>query len=184
MQEAKMAASSRKKTSAPAAKPPSHSNTGAAYQQYQSAVQFVQQSKYEKALAAFEKLLPVAPPELAERCRMYIVTCRRQSERATLAFDSPAERFDYAVSQLNQGLFEEARDQLHALLADHPKADYGYYGLAVLGSMTGMPQDCLENLARAIELNPKNRLQARTDNDFQNMLDDPRFTELLYPEVP
>jgi hypothetical protein len=40
------------------------------------------------------------------------------------------------------------------------------------------------NLARAIELNPKNRLQARADNDFLSMQDDPRFTELLYPEVP
>ena len=40
------------------------------------------------------------------------------------------------------------------------------------------------NLARAIELNPRNRLQARADNDFQSMVDDPRFTELLYPEVP
>jgi hypothetical protein len=38
-------------------------------------------------------------------------------------------------------------------------------------------------LSRAIELNPKNRVQARVDNDFQNMVDDPRFTELLYPEV-
>ena len=50
--------------------------------------------------------------------------------------------------------------------------------------MTGRTQDCLRNLGQAIELNPKNRLQARVDNDFQNMADDPRFTELLYPEVP
>jgi hypothetical protein len=45
-------------------------------------------------------------------------------------------------------------------------------------------QGCLDNLTKAIELNPKNRLQARSDNDFQNMVDDPRFTELLYPEIP
>lgn len=176
-----MAASSRKKSSA-AAK--STSSAGAAFQQYQVAVQLVQQSKYDKALAAFEKVLAAAPIELAERCRMYIATCQRQMRHSSLAFDSPAERFDYAVSQLNQGLFEEAREHLAALVADHPQVDYGYYGLAVLGSMTGAPQDCLDNLARAIELNPRNRLQARSDNDFQNMLDDPRFTELLYPEVP
>ncbi len=54
----------------------------------------------------------------------------------------------------------------------------------MLEAITGRVQDCLNNLARAIELNPKNRLQARVDNDFQNMVDDPRFTELLYPEVP
>jgi hypothetical protein len=56
--------------------------------------------------------------------------------------------------------------------------------MAVLDAITGQPQDCLQNLARAIELNPRNRLQARVDNDFQNIVDDPRFTELLYPEVP
>jgi hypothetical protein len=38
-------------------------------------------------------------------------------------------------------------------------------------------------LARAIALNPQNRIQARLDSDFQEMTDDPRFTELLYPEI-
>ena len=54
----------------------------------------------------------------------------------------------------------------------------------MLDSITGRAQNCLDNLAKAIELNPKNRLQARSDNDFQGMVDDPRFTELLYPEIP
>ena len=76
------------------------------------------------------------------------------------------------------------RDQLKGILADHPTADFAYYGLAVLTPSPGRTQDCLDNLAKAIEMNPKNRLQARSDNDFQSMVDDPRFTELLYPEVP
>src|SRR5437899_1057612 len=35
---------------------------------------------------------------------------------------------------------------------------------------------------KAIKLNPSNRYHARNESDFQNMSDDPRFTELLYPE--
>jgi tetratricopeptide (TPR) repeat protein len=85
---------------------------------------------------------------------------------------------------LNTGYYEEARAQFNSILATYPDTDYAYYGLALLDSITGRTQDCLLNLARAIELNPKNRLQARADNDFQSMVDDPRFTELLYPEVP
>ena len=54
-----------------------HGN-GPVFQHYQAAVQLVQQGKYEKALAAFEKLLPAAPLEIVERCRMYISTCQRQ----------------------------------------------------------------------------------------------------------
>jgi len=187
MQEARPAAPSRKKSSPPlSAKSGAHSNTGTgpAFQHYQSAVQLLQQGKCEKALAAFEKMLPAAPVEIRERCQMYISTCQRQLERPQLSFLTPEEQYDYAVSQLNTGYFEEAREQFDAILAEHPKADYAYYGLALLDAIAGRAQDCLQNLAQAIELNPRNRLQARVDNDFQTMADDPRFTELLYPEVP
>lgn len=185
-QEVRSAAAGRKKTPSLAAKPGSHSSTatGPVFQHYQAAVQLVQQGKYEKAMAAFEKLLPSAPFEIVERCRMYIQTCQRQMNHDGLAFLTPEERYDYAVSQLNAGDFEEAAEQLRSILADYPEADYAHYGLAVLDSITGRAQNCLDNLARAIELNPRNRLQARSDNDFQSMFDDPRFTELLYPEVP
>jgi tetratricopeptide (TPR) repeat protein len=115
---------------------------------------------------------------------MYIQTCQRQLEKPSLVFATPEEHYDYAVSQLNTGYYEEARDQFSNILAAHPDADYAFYGLALLDSITGRTQDCLANLARAIELNPRNRLQARADNDFQSMVDDPRFTELLYPEIP
>ena len=122
MQEARSAAPSRKKTPPPPAKPGGHSTTGTgpAFQQYQAAVQLLQQGKYEKALAAFEKLLPDAPPEIKERCQMYISTCQRQLEQARLTFLTPEEHYDYAVSQLNTGYYEEAREQFNSILAGHP----------------------------------------------------------------
>jgi hypothetical protein len=49
--------------------------------------------------------------------------------------------------------------------------------------MTGQVDGCLGHLQQAIEINPRNRIQARADSDFQDMADDPRFTELLYPEM-
>lgn len=185
-QEARTATQSRKKTSSPAGKPAGRARSGAdpAFQHYQSAVQLLQQGKYEKALGILEKLLPDAPMEIQDRCRVYISTCRRQMEKANLSFPTPEEHYDYAISLLNTGYYEEAREQFNNILVGHPGADYSFYGLAVLESITGHTQDCLDNLAKAIELNSKNRLQARADNDFQNMVDDPRFTELLYPEIP
>ena len=176
----------RKKELSTSGKPSGHpaAGVGPVFQHYQAAVQLLQQGKYDKALAAFEKLLPTAPPELQERCKMYISTCRRQLEKHNLAFLTPEEHYDYAISQLNTGYYEEAREQFGAILATYPEADYALYGLAILDAITGRTQDCLKSLALAIELNPRNRLQARADNDFQSMADDPRFTELLYPEVP
>ncbi|MGH9606899.1 MAG: TPR end-of-group domain-containing protein [Terracidiphilus sp.] len=185
-QEARSAATGRKKTLPAAVKADGRAAlaAGPGFQHYQAAVQLLQQGKYERALEAFRKLLPTAPAEVVERCRMYISTCERQLEKPNLAFLTPEEHYDYAVSQLNTGYFEEAREQFQAIVAAHPGADYAFYGLALLGAITGQTQECLANLARSIELNPKNRLQARVDNDFQNMVDDPRFTELLYPEIP
>jgi tetratricopeptide (TPR) repeat protein len=185
-QEARSAAPSRPKAPPAAVKPDSHSTTGApaSFQHYQAALQLLQQGKYERALAAFEKLLLAAPTEIKERCKMYINTCQRQLERPNLSFATPEEHYDYAVSQLNTGYYDEAREQFDNILSANPNADYAFYGLAVLSAITGQPQECLERLTKAIELNPKNRLQARVDNDFQSMVDDPRFTELLYPEIP
>jgi len=176
----------RKKDPSPSGKSAGHSSTstGPVYQHYMAAVQLLQQGKFEKALAAFEKILPNAPLELLDRCRMYSTTCRRQLDKRNLAFLTPEEHYDYAISQLNTGYYEEAREQFEGILHGHPGADYAFYGLALLDAITGRTQDCLGNLARAIELNPRNRLQARADNDFQSMADDPRFTELLYPEIP
>jgi tetratricopeptide (TPR) repeat protein len=184
MQEARSLAQDRKKEPSPPAKSGGHPGKGPAFEHYMAAVQLLQQGKFEKALAGFEKLLPAAPIELLDRCKMYITTCRRQLGPRKLAFLTPEENYDYAISQLNTGYFEEAREQFEGILSGHPGADYAFYGLALLDAITGRTQDCLGNLSRAIELNPKNRLQARADNDFQSMTDDPRFTELLYPEIP
>ena len=183
-QEAKTASGRRKNITPAPTKPSAPARHGAAFQHYEAAVHLVQQGKYDKALAAFEKLLPTAPNEILERCRMYSATCRRQMERNALTFASPEERFDFAIARLNGGDYEDAREHLTTVLSEQPRADYAFYGLAALDSITGRSQDCLTNLARAIEINPRNRLQARSDNDFQNMADDPRFTELLYPEIP
>ena len=185
-QEARSAAPGRKKTLPAPPKSAAQSNAanGPAFNQFQAAVQLLQQGRYEKAAAAFEKLLSTAPMEIIERCKVYIVTCQRQLEKHNLTFATPEEHYDYAISQLNTGYYDEAREQFQSILSSYPDIDYAFYGLAVLDSITGRAQDCLENLARAIELNPKNRLQARADNDFQSMVDDPRFTELLYPEMP
>ncbi len=185
-QEVRTAATSRKKVLPPTAKSDGRAHAGAeaAFQQYQAAVLLLQQGKYERALNILEKLLPDAPVEIQDRCRMYISTCRRQMDKTNLSFLTPEEHYDYAISQLNTGYYEEAREQFNNILAAHPGADYAFYGLAVLEAITGHAQDCLDSLSRAIELNPKNRMQARVDNDFQSKVDDPRFTEMLYPEVP
>ena len=151
--------------------------------QYEAALRLMQDGKYDKAQAAFDKMLSAGAGDLSERARMYSSACQQQTAKGKNSFTSHEEHYDYAVSLLNDGHYEDAREQFTLILKANDKADYALYGLAVLSSMTGDSQHCLEHLTEAIRQNPRNRIQARADSDFQDMADDPRFTELLYPEV-
>jgi tetratricopeptide (TPR) repeat protein len=166
-----------KKTSP--AKPAPHPS----FAHFQAAMQLMQEGKYERARTAFEKLIQNGTPELLERSRTYLAVCDRHTQKITLSFATAEEQYDYAISLLNTGNYEDARDQFENLLKKNNLAAYAHYGLAVLNSITGQAEECLDHLRKAIELNPHNRIQARGDADFVDMADDPRFTELLYPEA-
>jgi len=150
---------------------------------YEAALKLMQEGKYEQAHVAFNGMLSTAPPELGHSIRMYVNACLQQVAKGKTNFQSHEERYDYAISLLNNGNYADAREEFKAILAANDSADYAFYGLAVLSSMTGETHTCLEHLTEAIRLNAKNRIQARSDSDFQDMADDPRFTELLYPEA-
>ncbi len=184
MHETRSATGSRRtpRTIAGKVRPAVNAERQQALEKYQTAMQLMQEGKFEKARVVFEALAPSAPPELDDRIRIYLLACERSVQRSPLSFDTLEEQYDYAISLLNTGDYEDARDQLEAILKKKEQADYAHYGLAILDSITGQAEECLSHLTRAIDLNPRNRIQARTDNDFQDMADDPRFTELLYPE--
>ncbi len=147
--EAKAPLSTRKRATPPTIRPTGHAaaaHDAAVLQQYQNALQLLQQARFEKALVAAEKLLGTAPPTLAERCRMYLVACHRELSKSKLEFASLEEQYDYAVSLLNADFYEEAREQFTEILQKHSSADYALYGVAVLDAITGQVEECLEAL--------------------------------------
>jgi tetratricopeptide (TPR) repeat protein len=175
---------SAKKTPASPAKPafkddPSFAQ---AVQNYEAGLKAMQEHKFEKAKGYLEKLVAGGPRELADRARMHLNTCNQQLSDSASTFKTHEEHFDYAVSLINAGQYDDARQHLEKILKQNAKADFAFYGLAVVDCLTGQVESSLKNLGEAIRLNPHNRFQARNDSDFQNMADDPRFTELLYPE--
>lgn len=150
---------------------------------YESALKLMQAGKYDKAHEAFNKMLASAPPDFGASIRMYISACVAQIDKGTTDFKTHEERYDYAISLLNHGHYEDARQHFQAILLKDKSAHYAFYGLALLSSMTGDTNKCIEHLTEAIRLNAQNRLQARLDSDFEGSADDPTFTELLYPEA-
>jgi tetratricopeptide (TPR) repeat protein len=142
----------------------------------------LQDHKYDKAKTLLQKVAAGSNRELADRAAVHLNACNQQLEKTSNQFKTAEEHYDYAVSLINFGDYVGAREHLDALSKQVPKADYVAYGFAALDCLTGHAEDSLRNLARAIELNPALRFQARNDSDFQNLSEDPRFTELLYPD--
>lgn len=175
---------SAKKPSAPQPTPAfkEDPNYAQAVQNYEAGLKAMQERKFERAKGLLEKVISNGPRELADRARVYLSSCNQQLNEGSANFKTHEEHFDYAVSLLNSGQLEQARTHLEKILKQNPKADFAFYGMAVVDCLTGQVESSLKNLGEAIRLNPQNRFQARNDSDFQNMADDPRFTELLYPE--
>jgi tetratricopeptide (TPR) repeat protein len=177
-------AMSRKQPPAPPSRPsfPQDPSFTQAVQNYEAGLKAMQEHKFDKAKLLLEKIIATGPKELSDRARVHLSTCNQQLANNSTSFKSAEEHFDYAVSLMNSGQYEQSRSHMEKILKQDAKADFAFYGLAVLDCLTGQVEGSLKNLREAIRLNPHNRFQARNDSDFQNMADDPRFTELLYPE--
>jgi len=175
---------SSKKPPIPPSKPsfPQDPSFTQAVQNYEAGLKAMQEHKFDKARVLLEKIISHGPRELSDRARVHLSTCNQQLANSATSFKSMEEHFDYAVSLMNSGQYDQSRTHMEKILKQDGKADFAFYGLAVLDCLTGQIEGSLKNLREAIRLHPHNRFQARNDSDFQNMADDPRFTELLYPE--
>jgi len=154
-----------------------------ALQSYESGLRAMQEHKFDKAKPHFQKVIGGPSKELIDRATVHLNICNQHLEKSSATqFRTPEEHFDYAVSLMNVGDYVTAREHLDKLLKQNAKADYVIYGLAALECLTGHVEDSLRHLDEALHLNAQLRFQARNDSDFQNLAEDPRFTELLYPD--
>lgn len=151
--------------------------------QFEEAMLQFREEKYHRAKQVFERVLDGVSSELADRARIHIRICDQRISREQAANPRTIEEhYHQGVTLMNQGRWDEAREHLEKALKLSPKADYVYYAIAALDCLTGEAESAMKNLKLAIEIRPENRYHARNDEDFAFLREDPRFTELLYPE--
>jgi tetratricopeptide (TPR) repeat protein len=151
--------------------------------QYEDALQHFQEQRYGKAKPAFEKALIGPSKECADRARVHLrIVDQRLKPMEEASPKSPEEHYQHGVAMMNMGRWDEARTHLLRARKLAPKADYVVYAMATLDCLTGEADSAMENLKLAIQLRPENRYHARNDEDFAFLQEDPRFTELLYPD--
>ena len=150
---------------------------------YDEALSLFHQQKFAKAKAELEKVLEGPSKELADRARMHLkIAEQRMKPSSELNPKTSDEHYQRGVAMMNIGRWDEARESLDKARKAAPKADHIHYALAALDCLTGEADSALANLKVAIQLKAENRYHARNDEDFAFLQEDPRFTELLYPE--
>jgi tetratricopeptide (TPR) repeat protein len=150
---------------------------------YEEALQHFQQQRFAKAKPLFEKVIAGPSKEFADRARVHLrITEQRLQPTVATTPRTPEEHYQQGVAMMNLGRWDEAREHLLRARKLAPKSDYVIYAMAALDCLTGEADSAMENLKQAIALRPENRYHARNDEDFAFLQDDPRFTELLYPD--
>ena len=147
---------------------------------YEEAYRLFRSQSFAQAKAAFERAIDGPQRELTHNARLHVAMCERRMQSAQVEFATAEEHYNYAIARLNTRDLPVARRHFEAALVMAPGGDHIFYGLALCCGLGGDYQGCYENLKRAIDLQPKNRLIARQDPDFNTIVQHPVFHQLLY----
>ncbi len=160
---------------------------GAAAQQsqlktFEQAVRLFHTRKFPDARELFVKAVTGPNREMAHNAELHIRMCDRRLEKAVVDLKTAEEHYNYGVAMINARNIGEAQQHLEAGLRLEPQADHILYALALCKCLVGDMEGAHENLKRAIDLEPRNRISARQDADFAAFTNHPQMQQLLYPD--
>lgn len=156
------------------------SEAEAQLRRYEEAYRLFRSQNFAQAKAAFERALNGPQRELTHNAKLHIAMCERRMQSAPAEFSTAEENYNYGIARLNSRELSMAKRYFEAALALAPNGDHIYYAMGLCCGLAGDLQGCYENLKRAIDLQPRNRLVARQDQDFNTIVQHPVFHQLLY----
>jgi tetratricopeptide (TPR) repeat protein len=159
-----------------AANPPNQFNC------FEAAMKLFHARQFKDARDLFVQALRGPERDVANRAQLHLAMCDRRLQRTTVTLGSAEDYYNYGVALINSRNLPEARAHLEKALEMSPAADHVHYALALAQALSGDLASAQQNLKRAIELEPRNRLIARQDADFAPLASQPPFDALIYPE--
>jgi tetratricopeptide (TPR) repeat protein len=110
--------------------------------------------------------------------------CERELATATPEPRTLEERLVAATVAINAGDYDRALTLLARVLEEAPDHDHARYMAGVAHALRREPEAALDQLRRAIALNPENRALARQDPDLAGLHGLEAFRELLEAPAP
>jgi tetratricopeptide (TPR) repeat protein len=133
---------------------------------YEEAVSLFSQSKLPEALQRFLDAAKGPAQHISDKARSYAQVCERRTANFDLKLHTAEDHFNYGVERLNARDVDRAKDHLGRALKLQPDAEHVLYTMALCCGLAGDSNGACENLKRAIDLEPRNRILARQDPEF------------------
>jgi tetratricopeptide (TPR) repeat protein len=150
---------------------------------YEHAVQLFSQRKLTEAREQFLEVTKGPAPHISDKARSYAQVCERRTGGSDVKLSTAEDHFNYGVERLNARDVELARHHFGRALSMQPNADHVLYTLALCCGFAGDGNGACENLKRAIDLEPRNRILARQDPEFLGLASQfPALRSLLLTE--
>ena len=154
----------KKTKSAQAAEQPSASVLQ--FKAYEDAIGLFSKSRFAEAHQQFLAAAGGPASHIADKARSYAQVCERRTASFDLKLNTAEDHFNYGVERLNARDVERAKDHLGRSLRLDPDADHVLYTMALCCGLAGDGDGACQNLKRAIDLEPRNRILARQDPEF------------------
>ena len=165
-----------KKKSTAVAEPPTQ------LQLFDRAIQLFRAQNLPQARELFVQAITGEQHAIAQAARVHINICDRRLAKPAPNLSTLEDHYNYAVERINARDIATARHHLDLAQSIDGNADHVLYAQAVCASLSGDSRNAYENLKRAIEIAPRNRLAARQDADFAAVAQQPSMQQLLFPE--
>lgn len=138
---------------------------------FEKGLEALHAKNWKAAATAFTKVVDSSDGlQLRDRARQLLAICERELAPKVGAADPYLE----AVAAKNRGDLEDAKDRCTG-----KKEERWVYLAASIHALGEEVEEALELLAKAIELEPKNRVHAFHDPDFAPLRGEEGFTKLL-----
>lgn len=133
---------------------------------------------YAVAKEAFESAARGPLLSVNESAMMYARMCVQRIDKPRLDLKTPEDLYTYAISLINVERFREAVPHLERAVSVGGQAHH-LYALALCLGRSGSVEAAAENLRRAVSQDASIRGLARSDADFQPLLEHSTLRELV-----
>jgi tetratricopeptide (TPR) repeat protein len=151
---------------------------------YEAGIKLMHAETFDKAIKCFDTLIADHPdePEIQERAKVLIHVCEKKiHDKGKTVLRSAEDHYNVGIADLNNREINSAIEHLQHALKLAPKADHILYALAAANALRGDREQALNYLKQSIHCRPENRFMASRDIDFENLLEDADFKQLVTP---